>query len=154
MSKTLNIFVPAHDSAESYLAIQKAVELCQNLKSYKLTIAYFIAFNPASSTPFIDHLEKSYNMEIEDQSKVELEKCRVHLSENYFNKVDYEFVEVQGEGEVGVLIEQYIRDKAVDLVVCGSRNQGAVKRWIFGSVSEYLNHHLRVPVLIVKDSST
>lgn len=36
------------------------------------------------------------------------------------------------------------------LVVVGSRGQGAVRRTLLGSVSDYLVHHCHCPVLIVK----
>jgi nucleotide-binding universal stress UspA family protein len=37
----------------------------------------------------------------------------------------------------------------VDLLVCGSRRQGAVKRLAIGSTSEYLARHVATPLLIV-----
>lgn len=36
----------------------------------------------------------------------------------------------------------------VDLLVCGSRHNGAVRRVVLGSTSDYLAHHARCPVLV------
>jgi nucleotide-binding universal stress UspA family protein len=62
---------------------------------------------------------------------------------------------VEGPGEVGPLIEEYISknfDENLEMVYVGTRNNGALKRWVLGSVSEYLVHHLTVPVCVVKCS--
>ena len=42
----------------------------------------------------------------------------------------------------------------VDLLVCGSRRQGAVKRLALGSTSEYLARHVATPVLIAPPIDT
>lgn len=92
-----------------------------------------------------------------DKAATEVEECRKHLTENYSDgNVEYELVEVEGEGEVGVLVARYLEGQetegnGADLIVCGSRNQGAIKRFVFGSVSDYLVHHVSIPVLVVKE---
>lgn len=47
-------------------------------------------------------------------------------------------------------MEKYLKDVKVDFVICGSRNQGSIARFVFGSVSDYLVHHLSIPVMVVK----
>ncbi|KAL8614790.1 hypothetical protein ACOMHN_062833 [Nucella lapillus] len=37
-----------------------------------------------------------------------------------------------------------------DMVIVGSRGQGVIRRTFLGSVSDYLVHHCRCPVLVVK----
>ncbi len=82
----------------------------------------------------------------------------------YQDKINYEFIQIEGEGETGELIEvnlqiqyhdfkEYINENHadVDLVVCGTRNQGTLKRWALGSVSDYCVHHLKCAVMVVKD---
>ena len=67
------------------------------------------------------------------------------------------------DGSVGETIAKWVSDERhhapVQLVVCGSRGLGAFKRTILaavgmGSTSDYLCHHLRVPVLIHHQPST
>ncbi len=41
---------------------------------------------------------------------------------------------------------------AVDLMVCGSRQQGAAKRVLLGSTSDYLARHSRCPLLVTPAS--
>jgi nucleotide-binding universal stress UspA family protein len=47
--------------------------------------------------------------------------------------IEYEFIKVEGEGETGQLIEEYVNENHgpgdVSLVVVGTRNQGPLKRY-------------------------
>lgn len=71
-----------------------------------------------------------------------------------FLDVEYEFSVVEGEGDMGSVVESYIHQlketTRVDLVVVGTRNNGSLKRWVLGSVSEHLIHNLDVPLTVVK----
>ena len=44
--------------------------------------------------------------------------------------------------------------QTVDLLVCGSRRNGPVRRLAFGSTSEYLTRHVDVPLLIAPSTDT
>ncbi|KAI9007355.1 hypothetical protein BC832DRAFT_449676 [Gaertneriomyces semiglobifer] len=101
------VMVAVNNTPQSYKALDTAVNLCKKLKvEYKLYIVYFVALNPKQSIPYIDHLERAYNMEIQSNAEVDVQQCKQHLSELYSGKVNYEFVEVEGEGETGPLIEE------------------------------------------------
>jgi nucleotide-binding universal stress UspA family protein len=51
-----------------------------------------------------------------------------------------------------VLIELRSLSAEVDLMVCGSRHQGAAKRVLLGSTSNYLAQHARCPLLVTPAS--
>jgi len=55
-------------------------------------------------------------------------------------------------GDVGYQIVSFAHNKknGIDLIVIGSRGQGSVKEMIFGSISHYVMHTSKTPVLIVK----
>lgn len=55
-----------------------------------------------------------------------------------------------GHGEPGEAIVDYAEKNKVDVVVVGSRGLGAIKRAFLGSTADYVTHHLKCPVLIVK----
>jgi nucleotide-binding universal stress UspA family protein len=38
--------------------------------------------------------------------------------------------------------------REVDLLVCGSRRHGPLRRLVLGSTSDYLAHHVDVPLII------
>ena len=43
-----------------------------------------------------------------------------------------------------------VEEEKADIVVCGSRGMGALKRAFVGSVSDYLVHHCHCNVVIAK----
>lgn len=53
------------------------------------------------------------------------------------------------EGPSGRCVSETADDLGADLIVAGSRGRGGVAELVLGSVSHYLAHHARRPVLIV-----
>jgi nucleotide-binding universal stress UspA family protein len=119
-------------------------------------VLHFVALNPKQTFPYLDHLEQAYNLEIEDKEASVLQNIKAYLETHYAGKVNYKFIKVEGEGETGPLIENYVALQVpdCDMVYVGTRNNGPLKRWALGSVSDYLVHHLGSPVCVVKDPSS
>ena len=64
-----------------------------------------------------------------------------------------EGVRVVPETDIGAPAQSIVRkaeDEKVDLIVMGNSGKGAVSSIIMGSVSHYVIHHTKVPVLIIK----
>lgn len=55
-----------------------------------------------------------------------------------------------GARSLGKVITKIAADTGADVVVMGTNNRGAVGRFMFGSVSEYLLRNLSCPALLVK----
>ena len=53
-------------------------------------------------------------------------------------------------GDPGYDIVKFSKDKKYDLIVIGARGQSAVKEVFMGSVSNYVIHKSKIPVLVVK----
>ncbi|KAJ2960759.1 hypothetical protein NQZ79_g3914 [Umbelopsis isabellina] len=56
-------------------------------------------------------------------------------------------------GEPKTSLVEYATNNRADLVIVGQRGLGWLKRKILGSVSDYLSHNLKTPILIVRDSN-
>lgn len=54
------------------------------------------------------------------------------------------------EGASGQMIVHVAEEVGADVVVVGSHGRGWFKRVVIGSVSEYVVHHSRCPVLVVR----
>ena len=53
-------------------------------------------------------------------------------------------------GYPGHTIISAAEEQNVDMIVCGSRGLGLIRRTIMGSVSDYVLHHAHIPVIVVK----
>nr|XP_039273091.1 universal stress protein YxiE-like [Styela clava] len=51
-------------------------------------------------------------------------------------------------GSPGQCIVDKAKENKVDLIIMGSRGLGTVRRTILGSVSDYVVHHTKIPILI------
>ena len=54
------------------------------------------------------------------------------------------------EGRPGEVIVGEAERSGADLIVVGSHGQGALEDFLLGSVSQYVLHHARVPVCVVR----
>lgn len=53
-------------------------------------------------------------------------------------------------GVPGQVISALVEEENIDMVVMGNSGKGAVSSFIMGSVSQYVIHHVKCPVLVVK----
>ena len=145
----MKIILLITNSEESFAALERTNSLCSNSKSYSLTIAHLVALNEQSNLPGLHNLDQAFNLQIESQAEESIDACLSHISCNYPN-LKHEFKKISGKAEIGPLIQEFVESNDVDLVVVGSRNLGPAKRFVLGSVSDYVVHHLKVPVMVCK----
>lgn len=163
----IQILVALNDTPASFKALDAAIKHVLSLKvEYKLFLIHFVALNPPQNFPYLDHLDKGFNIEIQEEEDKIVTRLAQKLQDNYYGKVNYSFIKVEGNGEVGPIIEDYIQSQLplLDMVysiflhefmiIVGTRNHGALKRWALGSVSDYLIHHLKCPVTVVKNNKS
>ncbi|PKL76156.1 MAG: hypothetical protein CVV27_11730 [Candidatus Melainabacteria bacterium HGW-Melainabacteria-1] len=113
---------------QSRITILHAYEFLEVLPVYEATYAY------------LNELE-TY---LEGQSQEVALQCEARL------KADgHEVQTLVLKGDPGHGVVSTAEEQGCDLIVMGSRQHGAVRRFLLGSVSNYVVHHSECPVLIV-----
>ena len=134
--------VPLDGSANSMRGLEMAISLARQLGAI-ITGVYSI--NQPSHSEFrgIDSINESVNKEI----KKIMEGAKLLSAQN-----GIVFREKVMRGDVGYNIIKLAHNKKnkFDLIIIGSRGRGSIKEMFFGSVSNYVIHASRIPVLIVK----
>lgn len=140
--KISKILVPLDGSKNSFRALEMAIGIA---KQFEATImcAYSINIQPHSEFQGIISIDKEMNKEIK--------KIMTDAKE----KTSHEgvlFKEKTMRGDIGYNIIKLAHDKKekFDLIVMGSRGRGVIKELFLGSVSNYVIHSSKIPVLVVK----
>ena len=136
------ILVPLDGSANSKRGLEMAISIARQCGS---TITGIFAINvpPRSEFKGKGSLEEGANEEI----KKFMDQAKTLAAQN-----GIVFKEKIAHGDVGYNIVKLAHNKkdSFDLLVIGSRGRGSVKSMFFGSVSNYVIHAVKIPVLIVK----
>lgn len=141
-NKIKKILVPLDGSANSKRGLELAISIARQCGS---TITGIFAINapPHSEFKGVGSISDAQNKEI----KKFMEEAKTLAAQN-----GIVFKEKITHGDVGYNIVKLAHSKkeSFDLLVIGSRGRGSVKSMFFGSVSNYVIHSAKIPVLIVK----
>ena len=74
--------------------------------------------------------------------------CSVLYLMPFFVQIDHKIEQLQGHP--GHAIVKAAEENQAGMIICGSRGQGIIRRTILGSISDYILHHARMPVVICK----
>jgi|TARA_B100001105_G_C22385740_1_gene441863 nucleotide-binding universal stress UspA family protein len=138
--KIKNILVPLDGSANSFRGLDTAINMARQCKA-TITGLYVVSMAKPRTNDPITSLEKIF---LEHAQKI-MKKAKLKAAQKgilFFDMVSY--------GDDGNRIVDIAKRKNFDLVVIGSRGMGAVKEIFLGSVSNYVLHKSKKPVLIVK----
>lgn len=140
--KVTKILVPLDGSKNSLRGLEMAISIA---RQFGATITGMYSFNEQPHTEFqgIGSITKSHNKEV----KKFLNAAKLLSAQN-----GIVFKEKVMRGDIGYNIVKLAQSKKekFSLIVIGSRGRGSVKETFFGSVSNYVIHASRIPVLIVK----
>lgn len=142
MMKIKKILVPLDGSKNSIRGLDTAISIARNCHAV-ITGVYAIYAPPYSEFRGIETAEKKLNAEI---NKI-LEEAKTRSAQNgilFKSKIIH--------GDIGFNIAKLANDKKekFDIVVIGSRGRGSIKELFLGSVSHYVLHASKIPVLVVK----
>jgi nucleotide-binding universal stress UspA family protein len=140
--KTKKIFVPLDGSKNSIRGLDMAIHLARQSNGTIVALAVksipgMFALHPLG---FLDFNSISEIKKFLDSAKVRAAKKGIKLTARTL------------AGDPGYDIARFVNNSKndIDLVVIGARGRGAAKEIFLGSVSNYVLHKSKKPVLIVK----
>ena len=139
--KISKILVPLDGSKNSIRGLETAITLA---RSCGATITGFYSIYAPSHSEFkgVGSVEKSLNREV----KKFMEEAKTLAAQN-----GIVFKDKIARGEIGYNIIKATHGKTkFDMIVMGSRGRSNTKEIFFGSVSNYVIHTSKIPVVIVK----
>ncbi len=137
------ILVPVDGSEASRNALDYGVEMAKAHKAELLLVS--VADVTEAAYPIMGvtlDREGFYNVKKKAESMVEELKKTIPSDVQVVTEVE--------NGIPGNVISSIVEAEKVDLVVMGNSGKGAVSSFIMGSVSQYVIHHVKCPVLVVK----
>jgi len=140
--KISKILVPLDGSKNSMRALEMAISIARQFKA-TITGAYSINIQPHSEFQGVGTANKEWSNEI----KKMMDNAKTLSAQN-----GIVFKEKLMRGDIGYNLIKLAHDKKenFNLIVMGSRGRSAVRELFLGSVSNYVIHSSKIPVLIVK----
>ena len=137
------ILVPVDGSDASKHALADAIDMANTHKAKLVLLA--VADVTEAAYPIMGvTLDKDgfYNVKKKTEAMLAKVKETVPADIDLDAKVE--------SGIPGTIISNAVEEENVDIVVMGNSGKGAVSSFIMGSVSQYVIHHVKCPVLVVK----
>ena len=139
------ILMPVERYQDSYETIDIAVEIAKKFDS-TITLFYVdnskMVFSQMQSDTYVD-IEKMISTMNDDDNSLE------EIAKEYNEKgVKTEIKEIVGDPAVEILNEANGGD--YDLVIMRTHGMGATKRFLMGSVTNKVVHHIKKPILVAR----
>jgi len=139
--KISKILVPLDGSKNSQRGLETAITLARNCGAI-ITGVYSIYAPPHSEFRGVGSVEKLLNTQV----KKIMAEAKVLAAQN-----GIVFKEKILRGDIGYNIIKLAHGKEkFDMIVIGTRGRSSAKEMFFGSVSNYVIHTSKIPVVIVK----
>lgn len=137
------ILVPLDGSESADHALRYGIEMAKESGAslYVLSVA---DITEASYPLLAVNLSKDGFSSMQDKAKEILEEREKEIPEGI------QSIPLLKTGVPGAIIAGLAEEEEIDLVIMGNSGKGALSSFIMGSVSQYVIHHVKVPVLIIK----
>ncbi len=143
VKKIKKILVPLDGSKNSLRGLDEAIYLAQQCHA-KITAIYAKHY----PTAFVHHPLGLIGIDFKKEGKKILDPAKTKAAKHGILLVS----KIIGSGDPGYDIVRFAHSgkNKFDLIVIGARGRGMAKDLFFGSVSNYVVHKSKIPVLIVK----
>ena len=140
-NRITKILVPLDGSTNSIRGLDEAIRIAR--QSHATITGIFVV----SAPPVLAYQARSFKDKAFNNAKRILEKAQVRAAKNGI-LLNYKIL----SGDPGDIIVRLANSKANDynLIVMGHRGISAAKELFLGSVSNYVLHKSKIPILIVK----
>lgn len=138
------ILFPTDGSEQSKKALESLVELAKKFNSKIFVLNTYEVPVPITNYELSSDLYLSVEGVLSRNSKDILEEVKVVLEKNGINA---QYISLTGDS--GSIIMERAEKLEVSMILMGSRGLGAIKSVLMGSVSNYILHHSKWPVMII-----
>ena len=90
------------------------------------------------------NLDRNGFASVKEKAEAVMERVKKQIPQ------DINFTPIIRTGVPGNVITSLVDEEGIDLVIMGNSGKGSLSSFIMGSVSQYVIHHVKVPVLIIK----
>ncbi len=141
--KIKKILVPLDGSKNSLRGLDEAILLARQCHA-TITAVYAKQYPPA----FVLHPVGLIGIDFKKLGKKFLDPAKTRAAKHGIHLI-YKILS-SGDPRYDIVQFAHSRKNKFDLIVIGSRGRGIVKDLFFGSVSDYIVHKSKIPVLVVK----
>lgn len=137
------ILVPVDGSGTADNALRYGVEMAKTYEA-RLFITVVADIGEAAYPLMQVNLDRNGFASIKEKSEAVMERVKKQIPQ------DVNFTPIIRTGVPGNVITSLVDEEGIDLVIMGNSGKGSLSSFIMGSVSQYVIHHVKVPVLIIK----
>lgn len=137
------ILVPVDGSGTADNALRYGVEMAKTYGAQLFVIV--VADIGEAAYPLMQvNLDRNGFASVREKAEAVMEKIKKQIPQGL------PFTPIIRTGVPGSVITSLVDEENIDLIIMGNSGKGSLSSFIMGSVSQYVIHHVKVPVLIIK----
>ena len=150
MAKLKKILVPIDGSPNSTRALTDAIFLAK-IADASIT-GFYVVHSDSEDDTFLEILKPLSGLDEKGFVGKQLSEANVMMGEanDECKKNNVLFNGVVAQGNPGIKIVRFAENKDFDILVIGMTGKGHTNEVLFGSVSYYVTHQAKLPILLVK----
>lgn len=143
MNDVKNILLPIDGSDYSKRALGFAISFAKKFEAKVILLNIYELPIPITGYPYANEILNNIESSLKEVSEKILADASKELSNE---KIENETI--LSVGDAGLRIVEIAETNKCDLIIMGSRGLNGIKEFLIGSVSNYVLHHTKTPVLL------